>query len=89
MTLERWQIFTKHDQMLHIGAAVIRASTAQENDTKSFAFFINEALNLVELTLKDPKWQVQIHGLYGLRQELNKFLSGERKENIEILYQAL
>lgn len=89
MQLERWQTFTRHDQMLHIGAAIIRASTAQGNDQASFIFFIKEALNLLELTLKDLKWQVQIHALYGLRQELNKFLTGERKDNIEILYRAL
>lgn len=78
MKIERWQTFQKRDQLLHIGAAILRASHWQGKDDKLFRLSLEEALKLADLCIQDNKWQ----------DELEKFSSDERQENVKILYQA-
>jgi len=89
MTFERWRNFSKHDQLLHIGAEIVRASVYQNKDKEAFSFSINEVIKLIDLTLNDQKWKEYAYLLEGLELEIKKFLRGERTENIKILYQAL
>lgn len=89
MTIERWQTFSKHDQLLNIGAEILRASLRQDKDAHGFSFAVRQALNFVNLTLEDAKWREQKHMLIWLQKELKKFLTGAKKESIGILYRAL
>ena len=87
MKLERWQTFSKHDQLLHMGAAIMRASTFQNKNNENFLIALREAQALMSLTLQDPKWQ-KSDALLFFKEELEQFAEDKRKENIKILYQA-
>jgi len=89
MKPERWQTFSRHDQLLNIGSAIMRASNWQNKDKEKFVMAIQEALQLLKLTITDQKWVKYRYALEYLEAELEKFERGERKDNIEILYQAL
>jgi len=38
MELSRWQQTSRHDQLLHIGAEIMRAANYQDKDTEKFMF---------------------------------------------------
>jgi len=89
MTLERWQTISRHDQLLHIGADLLRAAEWQKENREKFIFFLKKAIELTELTEQDPKWEGQLLSPAILKKEMEKFLIGEKTENIETLYQSL
>lgn len=89
MTLERWQTFSKHDQVLNIAAAIMRAAGWQDKDQDKFLMAIKEASSLLEITMQDPKWSSYSDALKYLKNELNKFKTGERQDNIKSLYEVL
>ena len=55
MTSERWQSFDKSQQLLMIGSELERARVWQGKDEKSFRGALERGLELVDLTLGDPK----------------------------------
>ena len=90
MTLERWLTIPKSEQLLHIGAEFERARVLQEkDDADNFRLMLERALELIDLTIGDPKWLNQLSMLLGLRTEVAKFYIGERRDKIAILYRAL
>ncbi len=89
MTIERWQTFSKHNQLLNIGSAIMRASNWQDKDKEKFLMAVEEALKLLELSKEDPKWEARLYALDYLRIQIEKFKRAERKDNIKILYQVL
>ena len=89
MDISRWQTFSKHDQLLHIGAEILRAAAYQKQDQKKFKFFLSRAIELTELTDQDPKWRNFVISPSTIKSELEKFHRGEKTESIKIIYQAL
>lgn len=89
MEFSRWQNFSKHDQLLHIGAEILRAAGYQKQNQEKFRFFLARAIELIELTDQDPKWKNFIVSPSAIKSELEKFRRGEKTEDIKILYQAL
>ncbi len=91
MTLERWQSFSKSQQLLMLGSEIVRAKVWQNqpSDKDKFLSAIERALELIDLTLNDRRWQENFFNLLYLRDELVKFFLGLNKENIEILLKAL
>lgn len=89
MTLERWKTLSKHDQLLSVGAEIMRAKTWQGKDDQKFCGALERAIVLVDLTQEDEKW-VSFHpALQGLRRELAAFLERRRTDDVSVLSRAL
>ena len=89
MTQERWNSFTKNQQLLMIGSEIMRAKIFQKKDSRLFLGTIERAFPLIDFCLEDPKWQDDRYVIITLREELGKFRAGKRTDPIEILYQNL
>lgn len=90
MTLERWKTFQKREQLLFIGSEFERARVWQEEgDNEKFRGALDRALVLINLSLEDEQWQDDREQLIALRSEVEKFQSGENKNRVAVLYQAL
>jgi len=89
MELNRWQNFTKRQQLLTIGSELMRAKTWQGKDQEKFLSALGRALELIDLTLSDDKWKSNLSMLLGLREEVAKFYVAKRTDDISCLYSAL
>lgn len=89
MDPNRWKNFSKHQQLLTITAEFIRAKTWQNKDQEKFLLALDRALELIGLSLSDPKWGNNIYMLLRLREEVAKFYTLQRTDDISILSKAL
>jgi hypothetical protein len=89
MELNRWQKFNKREQLLMIGSEFLRAKTWQKKDNEKFISALWRALELIDLTLSDSKWKNDSQTLLGLREEVAKFYSADRADDVSFLYNAL
>lgn len=89
MQLEKWQKFSKSQQVGAIGAEIMRAKTWQEKDKDNFLSAIERAIGLIDFTIEDNRWRGQFPMLFWLRNKMAEFYAGIAKENIGILYNAL
>ena len=89
MESSRWENFTKSQQLLTIGAEFMRAKIWQNKDKEKFLLALERALELVDSTISDPKWQNDLPMIMGLRQEVSKFYADLRSDDILCLYKAL
>ncbi len=89
MELNRWEKFSKREQLLMIGSEFLRAKTWQEKDNEKFISALWRALELIDLTLADLKWKKDSRILLGLREEVAKFYSADRADDVSLLYNAL
>jgi hypothetical protein len=89
MNLNRWKNFTKSQQLLMIGSEFMRAKTWQYNDREKFLSALERALNLIDLTLSDTKWKDNFSMILRLREEITKFYTSARTDDILLLYKVL
>ena len=89
MTLERIKTLSKREHLLLIGSELERARIWQGEDSEKFRMALEYGLEFLNLILQDSKWESEIDMLFGLKEEMQKFYSGEYQKSIEILYQAL
>ena len=89
MELNRWKNFTKKQQLLTIGAEFIRAKNWQKKDQEKFLSALERALELIDLTLSDPKWKNNLQMILVLREEVAKFYVLKQTADISLLYNAL
>lgn len=89
MELNRWEKFNKHEQLLMIGSEFMRAKTWQRKDQEKFLSALERALELIDLTLSDPKWKNNLQMLLGLREEVAKFYTSKRIDDVSLLYNVL
>lgn len=71
-----------------IGAELERARVWQGEDEKNFLGALERGLELVDLSLGDPKWRDALAMLLGLREEMAKFYVGQSTGSIGILSRA-
>lgn len=88
MEIERWKNFTKSQQFLMIGSELMRARNWQGKDREKFVFALERALNLIDLTLYDEKWQDNVLMILRLREEIAKFYASKRTDDILFLYNS-
>lgn len=88
MDLKRWQSFSLREQLLMIGSEIIRAKTWQNKDREKFISALERALNLIDLSLENYRFEKNPYLFLWLRQELAKFYIGQSYYDIEKLYQA-
>lgn len=88
MEIERWRNFTKSQQFLIIGSELMRAKTWQKKDREKFTSALERALDLIDLTLCDNKWQNNLSMILWLREEIAKFYTSKRTDDISSLYNS-
>jgi hypothetical protein len=89
MTTERWQALSKNQQLLSIGAEIMRAAVWQKKDSEKFLRALAEGLALIDACLEDKKWRDSTRQLLGFREALAEFYVGKRNGDIKKLYEAL
>ena len=72
-----------------IGSEIMRAKVWQNQNQPLFRDALERSLPLVDFSLEDSKWEEDRYSLFVLRDELVKFYTNLRTDNIETLYQAL
>lgn len=81
LTQERWNSFSKRDQILNIGAELQRAKNWLEE--KQVMNCLDRAFELLDLTLNDKRWKKR--ELFLLREALAGFYSKEKKGKKELV----
>ena len=66
----RWQKFNIFEQMANIGAEVGRALNWQKKSPKDSMMAFERALELLDLTIADPKNKIRLKELLRLRETL-------------------
>jgi len=89
MQIERWLKFSRGQQIGAIVAEIARAKTWQKTDRTKSLSAIERALELIDSTINDKRWQGQRSMLFWLRQELSKFYLDDNRKDIGVLYNAL
>ncbi|MFA5084179.1 MAG: hypothetical protein WC475_02245 [Candidatus Paceibacterota bacterium] len=86
MILDRWQTFSKRDQLAHIASEVFRAKTA--NNQTTYELELERAINLIDLTLEDSKWRDNPLMLLYLRNELASIYLDKNQNSLEEVIKA-
>lgn len=90
MTQERWQKLSPHDQLRNIAAEIERARVSDEGgDADLFRSALERALELVDLSLADPRWRHDALKLFVLRNEVARRYAGESREGMSVLSSVL
>jgi len=88
MDQERFRKFSKSEQLGAIGAEIMRAKAWERKDREKYNFAVGRALQLLDASLDDSRWQEWLFVLLYLRDELAKYYVGQRR-NIDTLYTAI
>lgn len=64
----RWHTLPLAEQMANIGSEVGRVAKWQDKDTKIFESSWARALELIDLTLEDPRWRNRVPELKWLKE---------------------
>ncbi len=83
MTQERWNSFSRQEQIGHIGSELLRANNFCDKEEIS-KNCIERALKLASLTLGDNKWKGKSRYLMLLYMELAKMYIGENKNYLQL-----
>lgn len=86
----RFETFTKSRQIACIGSELMRAHVWQKpGEGKNFSGALERALELTDQALNDKKWNDNIRMVLGLRDEIAKFYTRQRTDDIINLYHML
>lgn len=91
MTLERWQTLSWRDQIGHIASEIKRSQSAKNKNEVSNGVYLSileRAINLVDLSLNDPRQRSNPLPLLILRNELAKIYVGGG-QNLEEICKSL
>ena len=88
MTQDRFETFSKSQQLLMIGSEIMRAKVWQNKNQDNFLSALERGLELVDFSLADPKWRDQTYILIFLRNKISEFYAGLASYDIETLYKA-
>lgn len=88
MEISRWENFTKRQQLMMIGAELMKAKVWQYKDEDKFTLTLCRALELIDLSIIDDKWKDSLLMILRLRDEVAKFYIKERTDDILIISRA-
>ncbi len=77
MSQERWQSFSKNEQLKHIASEVKRASLYEKENPKLKGEILERGLNFIDLSLEDGKWKDNLRLLFLLRNLLAESYIGK------------
>ena len=89
MQLERWQKFTRREQLLFLGSELERARVWQAQDPEKFRSALERALEFIDLSLADSQWRENIYQMLYLRQAIAELYLGQGRYTVAELYAAL
>ena len=64
----RWHKFSLAEQLANIGSEVGRAAKWQGKDEQNFNGAVARALELIDLTVEDPRWQNRLFEIGRIRE---------------------
>lgn len=76
LKIEKWQRLTLYEQMGNIGSEVRRAFRAKGKDEKSFNNAVERTLELIDLTVADPKRKHHLKEILRAREVFCDAISG-------------
>jgi hypothetical protein len=79
LTLKHWSEFNFNEQMANIGADVGRAINWREKDKKYSKQSFERALELLDLTIQDPKNKNRLKEICRVRESLVDYFVGENE----------
>lgn len=88
ITLQRWKAIPLREQLLHIGAAILRAAEFEIGDRHNFLAALKEATYLATLSKDDPQWDQYPEVIPYLLSRFKEYERGEAT-GIAVLWQAL
>ena len=77
----RWRIFSLVEQMANIGSDVHRTISYRQNDPHGSELAFERALELLDLTIEDPKNKSKLKELCRLREVMVDYFFGENEYN--------
>ncbi len=82
-----WQKFSLAEQLGNIGSEISRALNWRDKDQKIYEKAIDRALELLDLTISDPRWQNRLKEIVRTRELLGDAILGgkEYKTSLEDL----
>lgn len=80
----RWYQLSLAEQLANIGSEVGRAAKWQEKDKQNFEGAVNRALELLDLTLEDPRWRDRLLELGRIREVFCDGVLGGKEYNTNL-----
>lgn len=74
-----WQKLSLMEQMGNIGSEISRALNWHDKDRKSYESAIDRALELLDLTINDPRWQNRLKEIVRTRELLCDAILGGKE----------
>ncbi len=87
MSQERWQSFSKNEQLKHIASEVKRASLYEQENPKLKNDILERSLEFIDLSLADAKWKDNVRLLFTIRNLLAESYLG-RGISLDRIYTA-
>lgn len=81
----RWQKFSLAEQMGNIGSEVGRAARWQGKDERNFAAAADRTLELIDLTIRDPRWRARLKEISRAREIFVDALLGGQEYQSSLL----
>jgi hypothetical protein len=72
----KWHLLSLAEQLGHVGSEVSRALRRQEKKDRLYEGAVSRAFELLDLTLKDPRWRHRLKELARAREALADAVSG-------------
>lgn len=87
LTQERWNTFTKNQQILNIASELVRAKNWMQKKNKNYTQnSMDRGLELIDLTVDDKKWHSNsLKELLRFREALAEFYTNRNKILDEII----
>ncbi|MEW5705847.1 MAG: hypothetical protein AB1743_03475 [Actinomycetota bacterium] len=80
----RWQALSLAEQMGNIGSEINRALKFQDKDKQRFENAINRALDLFDLTIKDPRWRNRLKEITRVKEVFCNTVFGDNEYNTSL-----
>ncbi|MDI6715491.1 MAG: hypothetical protein QME63_00920 [Actinomycetota bacterium] len=80
----RWQALSLAEQMGNIGSEINRALKFQDEDKQRFENAINRALDLFDLTIKDPRWRNRLKEITRVKEVFCNTVFGDNEYNTSL-----
>ena len=75
----QWQKLSLVEQLGNVGSEISRALNWRDKDQKSYENAIDRALELLDLTISDPRWQNRLKEIIRTRELLGDAILGGKE----------
>lgn len=75
----KWREFSLTEQLANVGGEISRALNWQGKDEKLYKNAINRALELLDLTISDPRWRKRLKEIVRVREFLGAIIFSDNE----------